>query len=229
MWKRLSASGLLVICACPAACVAAMAQPMPPVTLKRSRPDARGMLRMTVRNDSDKDIVAYVYSTTYQSGGKTVHDSIFQDECLLDTFEGMTPGGEVTEVRGGPGISNQDFQVRAVVFADGSGSGDADWVARVLRRRHYAEKEYRNTATELTGLTSTAQLGTLLDALEKSSAARLAKSTDPDEKEWISRVHRFAFQNLSRRFPDAKTTSDGIQELVSALESAADKAAGKQL
>ncbi len=36
------------------------------------------MLRLTVRNDLDKDIVAYVYSMTYQSGGKTVHDSIFQ-------------------------------------------------------------------------------------------------------------------------------------------------------
>ncbi len=229
MWQRPSASGFLAICACLTTCAAAMAQPLPPVILKSSRPDARGMLRLTVRNDSDKDIVAYVYSTTYQSGGKTVHDSIFQDECLLDTFEGMTPGGEVTDLRGGPGISGLGFQIRAVVFADGSVSGDADWVPRVLRRRQYAEKEYRNTARELAGLTGTAQLGTLLDALGKSFAARLAKSTDPDEKEWVSRVHRFAVQILDRRFPDSKMTSDGIQELVSTLESAADKAAGKQL
>jgi hypothetical protein len=159
-----------------------------PVTVSLSAP-VTGPVELMVRNHGRAAVTAYAVTVSYTANGSTAAKDLIWDSALqLSTPELEPNEAAVRRVTVPP--ANAAVSLRAVVFADGRTSGEAEWVGRIATGRRFA-------LATIDGLRKILPAAKPED-LEAAHRERLAAADGPEQKSSIDSYYRLATPNHAR-------------------------------
>ncbi len=159
-----------------------------PVTVSLSAP-VKGPVELMVRNHGRAAVTAYAVTVSYTANGSTAARDLIWDSALrLSTPELEPNEAAVRRVDVPP--ANAAVTLRAVMFADGRTSGEAEWIGRILSGRRFALATVDGVRKILPAAKP--------EDLEAARRERLAAAGGPEQKSLIDAYYRLATPNHAR-------------------------------
>ena len=195
-------------------------------------PNGKGY-RLNVQNLRDTTLTALAFVASYQaplSTGKTalVTEVAFKDPGIGST-ELPIPASSSGSIRvgmSGPGVVN----VKAALWADGTALGDPAYIHKLVHHRTVL-KEHLTSALSILRAALTEERSTSLSdvvGLVKEGGTGLAKSDDPEDRDYDSYVESFVERQLlapPRKRDDGTvlTARETIEEQIRSLQRQLDR------